>query len=112
MALKITVYSAGPGCMQCKLTEKRLADLGLAYAILPAAEELSDDLRAQAVDLGAAIQAPLVIVRDAGGAVAQAWGGYRPDLIDAVAGERREAESLLSGLNRPGKPRNDPYVHR
>lgn len=95
MSLQITVYSAGPACAQCRLTEKRLASFGLAYDAF-SAEDLSDELRAAAVALGAAIQAPLVIVRDAAGEVAQAWGGYRSDLIDAMAGERHEAESLLS----------------
>lgn len=95
MTRQIAVYSAGPACMQCRLTEKRLASLCLTYDAF-SAEDLSDELRAAAVALGAAIQAPLVIVRDATGEATQAWGGYRSDLIETLAGERREAESLLS----------------
>ncbi|KAM9872713.1 thioredoxin domain-containing protein [Leucobacter aridicollis] len=86
--LQITVYAAaGPSCMQCRLTEKRLTALGLTYDLRPA-DELSDELREQAIAVGAAIQAPLVLVSDATGELAQAWGGYRPDLIDVLAGER------------------------
>lgn len=84
---QITVYTAGPSCMQCRLTEKRLTALGLTYDLRPA-DELSDELREQAAALGAAIQAPLVLVRDSGGELSQAWGGYRLDQIDALAGER------------------------
>ncbi|MGO1735833.1 MAG: hypothetical protein ACTHZ9_05875 [Leucobacter sp.] len=83
---QITVFTAGPSCMQCRLTEKLLASLGLAFSTRPA-DELDDELREQAIAAGAAIQAPLVLVYDAG-EVTQAWGGYRPDLIDVLAGER------------------------
>ncbi|GAA1565629.1 glutaredoxin family protein [Leucobacter aridicollis] len=84
---QITIFTAGPSCIQCRLTEKLLSSLGFAYELRPA-DALSDELRAQAMALGAVIQAPLVLVRDASGELAQAWGGYRPDLIDVLAGER------------------------
>ncbi|GAA1620830.1 NrdH-redoxin [Leucobacter chromiireducens] len=87
MPHQITVFIAGTSCMQCRLTERYLASLDLAYDARPA-DELSDELREQAAALGAAIQAPLVLVRDGAGALQQAWGGYRPDLIDALVSER------------------------
>ncbi|WP_440312797.1 hypothetical protein [Leucobacter chromiireducens] len=46
--LQITVFSAGPSCMQCRLTERYLTSLDLAYDARPA-DELSDELRARAM---------------------------------------------------------------
>ena len=72
--MTIDLYSL-PGCVQCKLTAKKLEREGLEYQLVDMTEP---DNLAHAKSLGY-LQAPVVIYGD------EHWSGYRPDLIDQIA---------------------------
>lgn len=78
--LSITVYSK-PRCPQCTATQRKLNGLGVPHESMDASEALSF-----IQSLGYS-QAPVVVVRDAEGAVVRHWSGFRPDLIKKEAGE-------------------------
>lgn len=77
----VSVYTAGPGCMACVQTKRHLDKLGIAYTELPIDD---DDNRAAALELGFRT-APVVVAQHSGEWEWQAWDGYRPDRIDALA---------------------------
>ncbi|MGY3567978.1 glutaredoxin family protein [Sinomonas sp. RB5] len=77
-ARTVTLYGR-PGCGPCKATERALESAGIEYAHADGAQH-RDELAA----LGHA-QSPVVVVRDAAGAVQASWQGLRPDLIQALA---------------------------
>lgn len=75
----VTVYSAGPGCPQCKQTFEHLKRRGLSFtdvdlrAEVAALEYVTDEL--------GYTQAPVVVVDDE---PENHWYGFRPDLIDRL----------------------------
>jgi glutaredoxin-like protein NrdH len=74
----ITVYTTGPGCMQCRLTLSALTAAGLSFQEIDVrhAPEALDYVRHE---LGYT-QAPVVMVaRD------DHWSGFQPDQIHRVA---------------------------
>ena len=78
----ITVYTTGPGCMQCRLTKTALASAGLRFEEIdvrhsPAAQ------RYVRHELGYT-EAPVVVV-----AADDHWSGFRPDEIRRVASALR-----------------------
>lgn len=78
---KITVYTL-PSCVQCRLTERRLADRALPF------EHVSleaDPAAAERFRAAGYLQAPIVEVTT--GAESIRWSGFRPDLIDAIPTE-------------------------
>lgn len=73
--MQVTVYSK-PSCVQCTATYRGLDRAGIEYNVVdltkdPAALELVKSL--------GYLVAPVVIAGD------QHWGGYRQDLIKAIA---------------------------
>ena len=81
--LSITVYSK-PRCPQCAATYRKLNSLGIPYESI----DVSQDPEALSFiqSLGCS-QAPVVVVKDAKGAIAKHWSGFRPDLIKKEAGK-------------------------
>lgn len=78
--LSITVYSK-PRCPQCVATYRKLNGLGVEYESVDVSEALSF-----IQSLGYR-QAPVVVVKDAEGAIVKHWSGFRPDLIKKEAGK-------------------------
>lgn len=74
--MTITVFTK-PQCQQCEATKHRLRDRGITFETVDLSENPAT--LAQLVQAGYR-QAPVVITPDA------AWSGYRPDLIDQLAG--------------------------
>ncbi|WP_169583222.1 MULTISPECIES: glutaredoxin family protein [Microbacterium] len=76
----VTVYSAGPACVQCRQTFKHLERRGVDFtevdlrATVAALEYVTDQLGYS--------QAPVVVVDDE---PENHWYGFRPDLIDRLA---------------------------
>lgn len=76
----VTVYTTGPACPQCALTEKVMAAAGIAFTEVDLTQEFNGDARDYVTgDLGYA-QAPVVVVDDQ-----DHWSGFRPDLIKRLA---------------------------
>jgi glutaredoxin-like protein NrdH len=75
--LTVRVYTAGPGCMACKLTKTRLDRLGIAHEEIPIDTSIIDAIH----ELGFTT-APVVCAATSSGE--QSWDGYRPDRIDAL----------------------------
>lgn len=74
--MTITVFTK-PQCQQCEATKRRLRDRGITFETVDLSENPAT--LKQLVQAGYR-QAPVVITPDA------AWSGYRPDLIDQLAG--------------------------
>ncbi|MGN0109423.1 MAG: glutaredoxin domain-containing protein [Bifidobacterium sp.] len=74
--MTITVFTK-PQCQQCEATKRRLHDRGITFETVDLSENPAT--LTQLVQAGYR-QAPVVITPDA------AWSGYRPDLIDQLAG--------------------------
>lgn len=81
--LSITVYSK-PRCPQCTATQRKLNGLGVEHESV----DVSEDHEALSFiqNLGYR-QAPVVVVKDAKGAIVKHWAGFRPDLIKKEAGK-------------------------
>ncbi|WP_169583370.1 MULTISPECIES: glutaredoxin domain-containing protein [Microbacterium] len=78
--MSVTIYSTGPDCMQCKLTERLLDELEIAYTII---DLRRDDAALEYVteDLGYS-QAPIVCVD---GEPENHWSGFQDDQIKRLA---------------------------
>lgn len=70
----ITVYSQ-PSCVQCSATYRWLDRHGLAYEVIDVSADLVALAEVQALGY---LRAPVVIVRDANGEVADHWSGLQP----------------------------------
>ncbi|KAB8299420.1 glutaredoxin-like protein NrdH [Bifidobacterium apri] len=81
--MTITVFTK-PQCQQCEATKRRLHDRGIAFETVDLSE--NPETLTQLIHAGYR-QAPVVITPDA------AWSGYRPDLIDALAGTLTTADT-------------------
>lgn len=94
MDTTVTIYSKGPGCTLCTLTEQAFRSRGVQPRILSIA---SDDGQAAIGRLpeGSPSQAPVVTFDD------QVWSGMRPDLIEEVtAAIRSRAIDAEAGASR------------
>lgn len=82
--LSITVYSK-PRCPQCTATYRKLNGLGVIHESV----DMSEDAEALSFirSLGYS-QAPVVVVKDAEGAVVAHWSGFRPDMIKKFGGQK------------------------
>ncbi|MGO4856239.1 glutaredoxin family protein [Arthrobacter sp. 2MCAF14] len=69
----LEVYSK-PACVQCDATKRKLAQKNTAYKLLDATITAN---REMGLALGV-MSAPLVIVRNADGSIADFWGGNNP----------------------------------
>lgn len=78
----VTVYSTGPSCQRCRLTCRRLDELGIRYDLVELHDEHNAALRAYLVDELGFAEAPVVVVD---GESCGAWSGFRPDRIDDLA---------------------------
>lgn len=81
--LSITVYSK-PRCPQCVATQRKLNGLGVEYESANASEDAEALSFIQSLGYS---QAPVVVVKDAKGAIVKHWSGFRPDLIKKEAGK-------------------------
>ena len=80
--MTITVYSK-PHCQQCMATKRKLDAFGVLYETIDIA---GDQGAEQLVKRLGHQQAPVVVVRDANGAVIDHWSGFRPDRIKKAVG--------------------------
>lgn len=81
----VTVYTTGPGCMRCTLTCRCLDAAGIPYAIVDIIVDAHNPARAFLTEELGYAEAPVVIVDDE---PEHHWSGFRPDLIDRLAGIR------------------------
>ncbi|WP_404473578.1 glutaredoxin family protein [Microbacterium aerolatum] len=79
---EVMVYSTGPACQRCRLTCRRLDELGIRYDLIEIHEEHNAALRTYLVDELGYVEAPVVVVGDGRD---NSWAGFRPDRIDALA---------------------------
>lgn len=79
--MTITVCSQ-PSCVQCTATYRWLDRHGLPYEVIDVSADLVALAEVQALGY---LRAPVVIVRDANGEVADHWSGFNPDRIDSLA---------------------------
>lgn len=79
----VTVYTTGLSCMACRQTKRHLERRGVPYAEVPID---SDDKILDAIKYLGFTTAPVVLAATSEGE--QAWDGYRPDQIDALAASR------------------------
>lgn len=77
--MTITVYSK-PSCVQCNATYRALDVQGIDYEVIDLSEDTSALERVKALGY---MQAPVVVVEEAGGTVDH-WSGFRPDRIGAL----------------------------
>lgn len=77
--MTVTVYTTGPSCMACRMTKRRLDDIGIRYTEIPID---SDDKIYEAISELGFTTAPVVLAATSIGE--QSWDGYRPDRIDAL----------------------------
>lgn len=84
----IEVYSTGPSCMKCRLTHRGMVKAGIDHAYL----DMTEDGFTAPADVQAIIDrlqvekgsAPIVVVRDAAGAITESWNDFHPDLIKGL----------------------------
>jgi glutaredoxin-like protein NrdH len=79
--MTVELYSK-PGCQPCKMSKKHFATNGIEFAEFDVT--VNDDARDTVLSLGF-LSAPVVVVRDADGNVAESWGGFNPDKIKSLA---------------------------
>lgn len=84
--MTITVFTK-PQCQQCEATKRRLRDREITFETVDLSENPAT--LTQLVQAGYR-QAPVVITPDA------AWSGYRPDLIDQLAGALATADTTAN----------------
>ena len=77
----VTIYTTGPGCIQCKLTRDRFDDVGIVYEEVNIREVAA--ARDYVVEELGYMQAPVVVVEDGTGQ--DHWSGFLPDQINRIA---------------------------
>ena len=82
MSQKTLIVLSRPGCVQCTATYRALNKKGIEYTIGDALSEDSKVITAE----HKIMSAPAVLVMQ-DGKITEAWGGFRPDLIDAYAAD-------------------------
>lgn len=71
-----------PACMQCEATHMTLDDMKVEFT----SKDMSKDADALALAKSFGfMQAPVVVVRDAAGAIVDKWSGFRPEKIAEYA---------------------------
>lgn len=74
----VTVYTAGPGCVMCRMTKMHLDRRGIAYHEVSLDTVAADDPIHTVIREQGYVQAPVVQAGD------QVWNMYRPDRIDGL----------------------------
>ena len=77
----VTVYGK-PACVMCNATNMKLQRLGLEYKYT----DVSID--AEALEFTKSLgymQAPVLVIRDQDGGIADTWSGFNPDKLNALA---------------------------
>ncbi len=101
----ITVYSTGPSCMRCRMTERELTKAGLNYEVVNITEPGREELRTWLTEDLGYTEAPVVMIGDD-----NHWSGFRPDLIkraaaalaaEAVAGPAPPTRTPVSASQAP-----------
>ncbi len=88
--LAVTVYTTGIRCQQCRLTRLRLEELGIPYREVDLSADANAAAREFITDGLGYSEAPVVIVdREP----ENHWSGFRPDLLDLLAGRVAAAVS-------------------
>lgn len=82
--MTVTVYTK-PACPACDTTKRHLGKLGIPFSTAPITPEVIDHLDASDIT-----SAPIVHVER--GLSDEMWGGYRPDRIERLVAETREAK--------------------
>jgi glutaredoxin-like protein NrdH len=76
----ITVYTAGEGCQQCKLTQRVMSAVGIRFDTVDLTDDANDAARDYVTgDLGYS-RAPVVVVDEH-----DHWSGFQPDAIARLA---------------------------
>lgn len=76
----VTVYTTGPACVQCTLTESLLSDLDIPFVECDITRSENHDARDYVVgDLGYT-RAPVVVVDEH-----DHWSGFQPDELKRIA---------------------------
>jgi glutaredoxin-like protein NrdH len=71
-----------PACMQCDATDLTLSEGKIEFT----KRDMTTDKEALALAKSFGfMQAPVVVVRDAAGAIIDKWSGFRPEKIAALA---------------------------
>lgn len=73
--MSITVYTK-PACVQCDATKRALDKVGLDYNVVDITEDADAAEHLKALGF---LSAPVVVTDD------DAWTGYRPDSVKALA---------------------------
>lgn len=76
---KVTVYTVGHACIQCRLTAHVMAALGLSCKVVDLTDDANAAAREYVADLGYT-QAPVVVVDDH-----DHWSGFQPARIKQLA---------------------------
>lgn len=84
--MTITLLSK-PNCVQCKATERKLDGEKLDYT----KEDIYDEANLATVQELKYMAAPVVLVRDADGAIIKHWAGFNPTAISELASELKAA---------------------
>src|SRR6478609_693521 len=79
--ITVTVYSAGPRCMRCGWTCRRLEEAGIPFTVIDLTREENALLRALVIDELGYSEAPVVVIDDE---PEHHWSGFRPDLLDQL----------------------------
>jgi glutaredoxin-like protein NrdH len=80
--MTVEVYSK-PSCIQCTQSKKRLEQLGIEYVETDIFENpdaykfVTETLKFKA--------APVIVIKNPDGTVAEAWSGFNPEKIAAIA---------------------------
>ncbi len=77
----VTVYSTGPGCVQCTMTKKEFVAKGVEFVEVNVHENAA--ALAYVQDELGYMAAPVVVVEDGTGQ--DHWSGFRPDQINRIA---------------------------
>jgi len=77
----VRVYSTGPACMRCQMTQRALDKAGVAYQAIDLRTDQA--ARAYVTDELGHHEAPVVVVATGRGVVH--WSGLRPDRIARLA---------------------------
>lgn len=80
--LTVTVYTAGPGCVQCRLTRQCLTRAGIAFTEIDLTDEVNGPHRDYVTEELGYSQAPVVMVDDE---PEHHWSGFQPALIARLA---------------------------
>lgn len=91
----VTVYTSGSSCQACTMTKRHLNRRGIPFEEVQIA---SDDSVLEAITFLGFRTAPIVCAATEAGE--QAWDGYRPDRIDALAASKHLGTEQISRAER------------